>query len=960
MNKKLFLGAILLGTMVVSTGALTSCIDNDEPEGITELRGAKAELLRAKAAVELAKAEVQKQEANIKAAMVATQEAITKQQEAIAKQQEAIAKQQEAKAEQEWAKAAYWWAVADSIRSEVDYLIAENNAEILVRLKNLETELLLAQNYYENTVAEIEAAKAVLTDEQAKKLEGLQDVLDKAWEKYTKARGEVLSKMDAWFKAAYGEEDLIESYEQNVVKAQATLDAENAVLAELNKLKDSVDPTEWDAEIESLDKAPEKAKLEIEKLNLEILKIKQSQEYKDAEDAKKAADKVESDAKNKDKYTVSPIKIEVKNSYISEKIKSELDADGNLTASYKDNEATYPDLTSDNEKMAKAIKAWEAAMKNAGISAEDLQVAECEKEAAIKEQEEANSSYNAEVEKFELLHAQYEEKVAKIAVPTKTVDDAVKAYNDALAALEAKVKAANKTYDDQVAAVKAVLETETAKEYAKTQGEVEFTAQKSFAKTWLANPTNAGVAISVTTEKTIAEIESLVKSKDSDIKAANNKLSADIVIANLKKESGFINAYKDYMMKNYHTTAGIEKQEKTWMENAVTAAKATNAYKDAVAAQTTANADAQAEVTMAQTAVVTAYGKLPAALLKYADEAKNLSQQAVDAKGKLYTVTGTEANAYTGVDAKIYIKDDDASKEATTKVDDTEYVLPAVKLSDDKKTYVEDAGHSRVVRTAISEEAVAALTKVAYNETYGADALKAQVKATFGIDEIRHTVPTVDECKKAPYYDASKLAAKIKADKKVAENEAKLAAVADAKTINEAIAAAKATLNSEKEAAKKTVKDAEDAAKAAAKAVTAMTKKQNDAIAALQTKEQELLALQGKLKDVVEAYYNSEDYTYVDAKGDIQTVDFTDKSTEGLNKAIKGLIEKQENKVKTAETELAEAEKTLERAIADDEFDAVAQAKLELENAQADLEVAKTRYEYALSQLNAYVAALAQ
>ena len=339
MNKKLFLGAILLGTMVVSTGALTSCIDNDEPEGITELRGAKAELLRAKAAVELAKAEVQKQEANIKAAMVATQEAITKQQEAIAKQQEAIAKQQEAKAEQEWAKAAYWWAVADSIRSEVDYLIAENNAEILVRLKNLETELLLAQNYYENTVAEIEAAKAVLTDEQAKKLEGLQDVLDKAWEKYTKARGEVLSKMDAWFKAAYGEEDLIESYEQNVVKAQATLDAENAVLAELNKLKDSVDPTEWDAEIESLDKAPEKAKLEIEKLNLEILKIKQSQEYKDAEDAKKAADKVESDAKNKDKYTVSPIKIEVKNSYISEKIKSELEDKGDWNASYKDKKA---------------------------------------------------------------------------------------------------------------------------------------------------------------------------------------------------------------------------------------------------------------------------------------------------------------------------------------------------------------------------------------------------------------------------------------------------------------------------------------------------------------------------------------------------------------------------------------------------------------------------------------------
>ena len=71
MNKKFYLGAILLGTMVLSTGALTSCIDNDEPEGITELRGDKAELLRAKAAVELAKAETEKQNANLVAAKAA-------------------------------------------------------------------------------------------------------------------------------------------------------------------------------------------------------------------------------------------------------------------------------------------------------------------------------------------------------------------------------------------------------------------------------------------------------------------------------------------------------------------------------------------------------------------------------------------------------------------------------------------------------------------------------------------------------------------------------------------------------------------------------------------------------------------------------------------------------------------------------------------------------------------------
>ena len=43
--------------MVGSSVTFTGCIDNDEPAGIENLRGAKAELLKAKAAVETAKAD---------------------------------------------------------------------------------------------------------------------------------------------------------------------------------------------------------------------------------------------------------------------------------------------------------------------------------------------------------------------------------------------------------------------------------------------------------------------------------------------------------------------------------------------------------------------------------------------------------------------------------------------------------------------------------------------------------------------------------------------------------------------------------------------------------------------------------------------------------------------------------------------------------------------------------------
>lgn len=57
--------ALLMGGVSTS---LTSCIDNDEPAGITDLRGAKAELLRAKAQVELAEVAIRNANAAIQQA----------------------------------------------------------------------------------------------------------------------------------------------------------------------------------------------------------------------------------------------------------------------------------------------------------------------------------------------------------------------------------------------------------------------------------------------------------------------------------------------------------------------------------------------------------------------------------------------------------------------------------------------------------------------------------------------------------------------------------------------------------------------------------------------------------------------------------------------------------------------------------------------------------------------------
>lgn len=136
MRKWTYLVAVLLmaGT---STSLLTSCIDNDEPAGITDLRGAKAELLRAKAAVEQA-------EAAIKTAQVKWYEA-----EAEIKNQEA----EQAKLKTSWLEAQYQ-AQKDSIQAETQKYVEQQN-KLYIEALQASAE---ANARYQKALAEIEAA----------------------------------------------------------------------------------------------------------------------------------------------------------------------------------------------------------------------------------------------------------------------------------------------------------------------------------------------------------------------------------------------------------------------------------------------------------------------------------------------------------------------------------------------------------------------------------------------------------------------------------------------------------------------------------------------------------------------------------------------------------------------------------------------------------------------------------
>ena len=131
MKKWTYLVASLL--LAGTTPLLTGCVDTDEPSGIEELRGAKAELLKAKAAVEAAKvatvqaeaayknaeAEYKKAEAALVLAKAAYWEAKTENEKAAA-QQALNAAIEEAN------RAAAWWEVEfKKLQQEYLKVIAE-------------------------------------------------------------------------------------------------------------------------------------------------------------------------------------------------------------------------------------------------------------------------------------------------------------------------------------------------------------------------------------------------------------------------------------------------------------------------------------------------------------------------------------------------------------------------------------------------------------------------------------------------------------------------------------------------------------------------------------------------------------------------------------------------------------------------------------------------------------------
>ena len=1053
MNKKFYLGAILLGAMTLSTGALTSCIDNDEPEGITELRGAKAELLRAKAALQLAKAETEKQEANLVAAKAKIKEAIAAQEQAKVKIVEAeaaikAAQSEEAKAAAELAK--------EQAKLEAEKAKAEAEAYITLQ-KQLQAQYQLT---LEQTLRDIETAKAVLTGTQQAKLNALEWELKKKQTNYNNALTELLEKQKALFDAVNGDNKDIAGYEKAVEEAKANLAKVNASYESLKALAENAEITAWEKELKEIEEYagndPE-AKIEFngtlyqvgngpasveaaeialagekalagateEKAQYEADKeayIHAQQYYnylaypaeikKDCFDncgdgwtdlyGKWYGDSIDATTHKPSKfetvggpktYEIPGHTFEVDNDYVAAAVGGKKQVFGKWNETYRVVKTAFAEDINDDQLLS-GLRTYKESVANFKVTAEQIEKDTCiatQKEWTVASTQEA---YDKAVDLFVKMHKQYQTGEIVSVVSTAKVNEAVAAYNQAYNALKAAVEAANTTYDNQVAAVKAVLETQTNAEYQKTVAAKTFDAQKAVATTWLNITTNSGVKIDITSCKTLEEIENAIKARNSDIKAANSQLDAATVIANLKKDTDFVNAYEDWLNKTYPKKTDRDAEVKKWKDAAETAAKATKAYTDALAAQTKANNDAANAIKDAinkgdKTGVEPMYAEFKTAFKAYGTEASKYAQK-LKAEAKFETLRGfknakDEANKY----AVVGDEKDKPSK------DIDKYVVDAVKLDEDGKKYVADAGHVTLTVPAMDTQAVAtALTlEVDKDNDNHITAWKNASYAAFGIYE-RHTALTEALLQKSNVglnIDNPSLSSVDIKDENGVSCSIKGSALGNLLVAKEIVASheklakageAAAELLEEIEAYEQEIKDviapitaavqkaAEDveAAKAAHiasyNAYKSIAKEYVAQLNEIEAKVAGQATVKKSLYQIINAYYYNTEFVYIDKDGKEQTIPFGDAyNAESLLKWVKNELSGYEGDkgfIVAAEKTLADAEQTLWEATNDDAFDAVAQAKQKVEAAQAKVDLTKSYYDYALAQLQKYLEALAQ
>ncbi|MCD7935682.1 MAG: hypothetical protein LUG98_02360 [Tannerellaceae bacterium] len=236
------------------TGAIatfTGCIDTDEPNGISELRSAKSELIKAQASLKLADVSFREAETALKLAEVEGAKIANQLQELLVEKERLAVELVAATNEKE---------IAD-LQKEMDK-IEQERAEMAERHKatmlGLEEATAKAQESYDNAIKAIEAAKALLSDEEQAVLTKAQNALTQAKNTLTSSYSTVESAQNRLLSAIKAETkaNLELTLNHALAEANAGLKAAEKTVEEIEGfLGKDVVTTDWEKEVIVLEDA---------------------------------------------------------------------------------------------------------------------------------------------------------------------------------------------------------------------------------------------------------------------------------------------------------------------------------------------------------------------------------------------------------------------------------------------------------------------------------------------------------------------------------------------------------------------------------------------------------------------------------------------------------------------------------------------------------------------------------
>lgn len=291
MRKWTYLVAALL--MAGTTATFTGCIDTDEPDGISTLRGAKAELLKADAAFRLVEAEWQK-------AKVAEQEIINKGKELDneykkytnevraleVKMKELQLEREQASTEEHKAKCDQKIAEANKAKADAENAMALAAEQFNKDLLNYQTLTAQAQEAYDNAMKLIEASKLLLSDGEKAIINKAQLHLENAASAMN-AKYKLLKKAQIAYNATLTDTETptLASLEAALKIAKLAVETSQITLTEkqnILELAKDFDASEWDTKVIELKKQISEYQSEQDKAEVEESKIINSADYKAA------------------------------------------------------------------------------------------------------------------------------------------------------------------------------------------------------------------------------------------------------------------------------------------------------------------------------------------------------------------------------------------------------------------------------------------------------------------------------------------------------------------------------------------------------------------------------------------------------------------------------------------------------------------------------------------------------